>query len=231
MISSDVLPVNWRDVFSADDRRIGIGVDPATTTKKKSNPTGIAVVQQVGLTFFARVLLRFKTSDPRVTTAIIRELLDLPHGLKVRRVCILATNERFYAAQLKRELSGKVPVQPVIESEATVYLGEKMLVKSYLGNQLINTIEDGYLAVPDERWVKNDLRQPVRVGGTFATEPDESGNHADAFCALGAALHALISKGGPAQAEAVQVGGPPQGDARWKNPFAAKFSNPVRVHV
>ena len=231
MKALDVLPSNWRDVFSPDHRRIGIGIDPATTTKKKSNPTGIAVIQQVGLMYFVRVLLRFKTSDPRVTTGIVRELLDLPHGLKVRKVCILATNERFYAAQLKRELAGTVPVQPVIESEGTVYLGEKMLVKSYLGNQLINTIEDGYLAVPDERWVKSDLRQPVRVGGTFAAEPDESGNHADGFCAIGAGLHALIAKGGRAEAAAVQIGGSALAPGGWKNPHASKFQNPVRVHV
>jgi hypothetical protein len=236
MIVTDVLPSNWRDVFSRDHRRIGIGCDPATTTKKKSNPTGIAVIQQVGLTYFVRLLLRFKTSDPRVTTAILRELATgLPHGLKARRICILATNERFYAAGLRRELAGIVPVEPVIESEVTTYLGEDMIFKSYLGNQLVNTIEDGYLPVPDEPWVKADIRQVVRDKGTFTAEPDENGNHADGFCAIGAGLHALIGKGGPAQARAVPVGtskmtGRP--NPGFKNPHFRQFEQSgVKVHA
>ena len=186
MIVSDVLPANWRDVFHPDHRKIGIGADPATTTKKKSNPSAIAVTQQVGLSFFVRILVKFKTSDPAVTTALLRELLDLPHGLRARRLCILATNERFYAAGLRRELAGLVPVEAVIESEATQYLGERMLVKSYLGNQFVNTIDDGYLPLPDASWLKADIRQVERVAGSFAAEPDENGNHADGFCAIGA---------------------------------------------
>lgn len=233
MIVSDVLPANWRDVFSRDYPRVGIGVDPATTTKKKSNPTGVAVIQQVGLSYFVRLLLRFKTSDPQVTTAILRELATgLPHSLKVRRICILATNERFYAAQLKRELAGIVPVDPVIESEATVYLGENMLVKSYLGNQLVNTIEDGYLPLPDETWVKADLRQVVRDKGTFTAEPDENGNHADGFSATSAGLHALISKGGPAVADAVDISGGKTRRRDLKNPFAGlHFSRGTTLHA
>ncbi len=226
MTLSHVLPANWRDVFTRDHRRIGIGVDPATTTKKKSNPSAIAVIQQVGLSYFVRILLRFKTSDDRVTTGLIHELaLELPHGLKVRRVCILATNERFYAGQLRRSLAGKVPVEAVIESEATQYLGEQMTVKAYLGNQLVNTIDDGYLPLPDEKWVQSDFRQVDRDKGTFNAEPDENGNHADGFCATGAGLHALIGRGGPAQARAVTTGsfGGRKSSGGWKNPYFSKF--------
>jgi hypothetical protein len=236
MIVSDVLPASWRDVFSENDRRIGIGVDPATTTKKKSNPTGIAVIQQVGLSYFVRILLRFKTSDPDVTTEILRELVTgLPHTLKARRLCILATNERFYAAGLRRQFSGIVPVEMLIESEATTYLGEKMTVKSYLGNQLVNTIEDGYLPLPDEPWVKSDIRQVVRDKGTFNAEPDENGNHADGFCAIGAGLHALIARGGPAQAKATPVGSSAKSgkpNAGFKNPYYSKFqTHGAKIHV
>ena len=204
--ANNVLPADWRSVFLPNHPRIGIGCDPATTTKKKSNPSSIAVIQQVGLTFFVRVLLRFKTSDPRVTTAILRELLDLPHGLRCRRIAILATNERFFATGVKHEFAGLCPVELVIESEAHIYLGEPMSMKSYLGNQLVNTMEDGYLALPDYPWIQRDIRQVVREGGTFAADVDESGNHADGFCAIGAGLHTLLSGSGPAEASAAQVG-------------------------
>lgn len=235
MKALDVLPNNWRDVFHPDHRTIGIGCDPATTTKKKSNPTGVSVVQKVGLTYYVRLLLRFKTQDPAVTTWILRELASgLPHGLRVRRLVILATNERFYAAGLRRELAGIVPVEPLVESEATVYLNEKMLVKSYLGNQLVNTIEDGYLPLPDESWVKTDLRQKVRDKGTFEADVDENGNHADGFDAVAAGLHAVMGKGGPAQASATQVGtfGKAKGAGRKLFNQYAKFhgTGGVRLH-
>ena len=68
---ADVLPANWTSFFSPTGLRIGIGVDPATTTKKKSNPTGISVLQQDGVMIWARLVLRFKTDDDRVTTALI----------------------------------------------------------------------------------------------------------------------------------------------------------------
>ena len=234
MIHSDVIPLGWRDVFTSNNPRIGIGLDPATTTKKKSNPSSIAVVQQVGLSFFVRVLLRFKTSDPRVTTSILRELLDLPHGLKCRRTSILATNERFFAAGLKHEFAGICPVELVIESEGTVYLGQSMSMKAYLGNQLVNTIDDGYLALPDYPWVQKDLRQVIKEGGTFASDVDESGNHADAFCAISAALHSLLSGSGPVQASATQVGtfGSNQQVGRdLKNPYAHLYEKGTRLHA
>lgn len=234
MIVTDVLPANWRDVFTPNHPRIGIGLDPATTTKKKSNPSSIAVLQQVGISFFVRVLLRFKTSDPRVTTWLLRELLDLPHGLKCRRVAILATNERFYAAGVKREFAGICPVELVIESEGTVYLGEKMSMKAYLGNQLVNTMDDGYVALPDYPWVQKDLRQVVREGGTFASDVDEGGNHADAFCAISAALHSLLSGSGPAEASAAQVGSygsRQQAGRALKNPYAHLYEKGTRLHA
>lgn len=232
---TSLLPAGWQSVFTESDRKIAIGVDPATTTKRKSNPTAIAVAQLVQLTVFIRVALRFKTDDPRVTTAVIRELATkLPHGLKARRVNILATNERFFASSLKRELAGIVPVDLVIESEKTTYLGVEMPVKMAIGNMVVNQIDDGYLAVADEEWVKKDLRQTTRDRGTFLAEPDEMGNHADLFCAIGAALRGLLSKGGAAEASATPVGGTGRQRAhrRLLNPLAHLHrGSGAKVHV
>ena len=231
-------PMFCRQIGRMSSRATTGGLGSAATpetTRKKSNPSAIAVLQQVGLSYFVRILLRFKTSDPRVTTALLRELATgLPHGLKTRRICILATNERFYAAQLRRELSGTVPVEPIIESEATTYMGEQMLVKSYLGNQLVNTIEDGYLPLPDVPFVKADIRQVVRDQGKFNAEPDENGNHADGFCAIGAALHAIIGSGGPAQAKAIDItqSGNAKPNMGWKNPYYKKSqTGGVKIHA
>jgi len=205
---ADILPPGWLDVFAPDAPRIGIGLDPATTTKAKSNPSGISVIQQVGLVYFARLVVRFKTDDPDVTEGLLTLILDglRSRGLSVRRLCILATNERFFATALRKKFTGKVPVELVIESEKTAYLGEEMLYKAYLGNLFVGTIDDGYLPLPPEEFIKRDVRQVVRDRGTFDAEVAEDGGHGDTFASTSAALHALKTKSGPAIASAACVG-------------------------
>jgi hypothetical protein len=82
-----------------------------------------------------------------------------------------------------------------------------MLVKTYLGNLVVNTMNDDHLWLPDATWLRDDLRQTVREKGGFGCEPDEMGNHADCFCAIGAGLHGHITGGGPIHAEAQDFGG------------------------
>ncbi len=213
---------DWK--YLLGDGPIAVGVDPATTTKKLSNPTGLVVTQREGLDFIIRAAIRFKTNDPAVTRAFIDRAIDLPNNRRVRRVVILATSERFFATDERSRLAGRVPVELVIESEKISYMGEEMTYKLYLGNLVVNTFNDNQVAAPNAVWLRNDLRQPE--GATFAAEPDENGNHADVFCALGASLHGLISAGGPATAAAValsKIGAPPAVRPGVKNPYARKF--------
>lgn len=206
--ADSILPAGWLSLFSDVHPRIGIGLDPATTTKKTSNPSAITVTQQVGLMFLARLIIRYKTDDPDVTEMILRQIIDglRSRGLSVRRLCILATNERFFAVSLRKKFVSKVPVELVIESENITYLGEKMLVKAYLGNLVVNTIDDGYLPLPPEPFVKTDMRLVVKDRGTFDSELGEDGGHGDTFASTGASLHALKTKGGPAEAAGAQIG-------------------------
>lgn len=213
---------DWK--YLLGDGPIAVGVDPATTTKKLSNPTGLVVTQREGLDYFVRAAIRFKTNDPAVTRAFIDRAIDLPNNKRVRRVVILATSERFFATDERSRLAGRVPVELVIESEKISYLGEEMTYKLYLGNLVVNTLNDAQLGLPDSVWMRNDLRQPE--GATFAAEPDENGNHADVFCGLGASLHGLISAGGPVTATAVplsNIGAPPRLRPGLKNPLAHLF--------
>lgn len=217
----EFLPRDWRDLL-AQNGRVGIGIDVATTAKKTSNPTGLALVQEVGADYFARLVLRFKTQDSGVIYAILEELLDLPHGLRVRKVCVDATNERFFAADLRKDFAGKVVVEPMVQSETMTYKGEKMTVKAFLGQQLVNTVEDGHLLLPNEKWLERDIRQVKRAGGSFEADVDADGNHADAFDGIKFALHAAMSSGGRAEASAAPTGtlGQPGRPRWWKNPFA-----------
>lgn len=216
-----IFPPGWQGYLDPMYPRLGLGLDLATTTKKKSNPACLALTQQVGLMYFVRLLVRFKTEDPDVTRSIISTALDLPHSLKAGRLCVDATNERFFATDLRKDLAGKIMVDLVISSEATTYLGERMLFKSYLGNLLVNAMTDGYLAIPDEEWLKKDLRQVVTSRGTFDADVDAEGNHADAFDAIKLSLHALQQGSGRAEAHATAVGHGTRGERPGiKNPLA-----------
>lgn len=224
----DLLPAGWPDVLDAQHPRIGLGLDIATTTGGKSNPSGLAITQEVGLMRMVRLVVRFKTDDPDVTTGLIERVHAglRARGLNARRLCIDATNERFFAVQLKRKLAGKLPVELIISSEKTTYMGEAMLWKVYLANLLINTADDGYLGIPPLDWLKNDLRQVVRDRGTFTAEVADDGGHADCFDGIKLSLHALMAKGGRGEVAAASTGslGRTQAPGRKVlNPYAANF--------
>lgn len=230
----DILPAGWLDVFSPSHPRIGIGLDPATTTKQTSNPSSVTLVQQVNLLYFERLVLRLKTDDPDVFEWLFKTILAglSSRGLHARRLCIAATNERFFAVTMRKRLAGKVPVELIIESEKTSYLGEEMLYKAYLGNLVVNTIEDGYLPLPPCDWLKKDYRSVIRERGTFDAELLEDGGHGDCFVSAGLALHALRMKGGKAGAEAAGATGlrGQQPTRKVLNPFANRYGRqPGRV--
>lgn len=206
--------------------RLGLGLDVATTEKETSNPSALALVEAVNLDYVVRLILRWKTSNPEVTIGILNSVLMRLAPRRARRLCVDATSEKFFAAEVKRRLTALVPVDLVVSSESTEYLGEKMSVKAFLGNQLINEIEDGHLLLPDEAWVKDDFRLVKRDRGSFVTEIDASGGHGDVFDAVKLALHAAKGAGGPAQANAAAVGtfGAHRAQGRLRNPFAHLFS-------
>lgn len=187
---------DWKEMIGQGP--LGYGFDPATTTKKTSNPSAFAAVEKVGLDYVVRCAARWKTDNPEVTRAMLRRTLDLPHGRRPRRLCVGATSERFFARDLKTEFAGRVIVELVIESETITYLGVDMSTKVYLGNLLVNAANDAHLLLPSAPWLAKDLRQPE--GGTFNAEVDESGNHGDCFVAIALAIHALTRGGGPAVA-------------------------------
>jgi hypothetical protein len=62
MRTADILPAGWRGVFSPQGR-VGIGMDLATTNKARSNPSALAVCQEVGLDVFARLLVRYGAAE------------------------------------------------------------------------------------------------------------------------------------------------------------------------
>ena len=229
---ADALPLGWLDHL-AENTRLGSGLDVATTERATSNPSSLAIVEEVGMMFFVRLLMRWKTADPEVTKALIRLVIS---SLALRRrrlvkLCADATNERFFATDLRSALVGMVPVELVISSEAITYRGEKMPTKTYLGNLYVNTIDDGRMALPEEKWIADDARLVTRDRGGFDAAVDKQGNHADTFDAVKLALHSLIGRGGPATASAASTGTMNRSPIGWRNPLARLFERGGTVHV
>lgn len=200
----NVLPAGWRD-FIAPEGRIAFGLDPATTQKKKSNPSGFCIMQEVGTGFAARVVCRWKAADPDVPRAVITEALDLPHGLKPVALCVDATSEKYFAADLKKYFAGRVRVRLISSSETLTYNNEKMTFKLFLGNLLVNTLEDRQLILPQSAWLTKDLRQVKRAAGTFTAEVEADGSHADGFDGIKLARYGLMT-GGPAELAEMRIG-------------------------
>ncbi|HEY8898918.1 MAG TPA: hypothetical protein VIM61_00685 [Chthoniobacterales bacterium] len=223
---SDILPRDLPALLH-EHSRLGMGYDIATTTKEKSNPSSLSVVEQIGLDYYVRLILRWKTADPAVARAVITAVLMLIAPRRPVKLCVDASNEKYYAADLKRDLAGIVVTDLVVSGEATEYLGEKMSFKTYLGNLLVHTMEEGHLFLADHVWIKNDFRLVTRDRGGFVTEVDAGGNHGDTFDSTKLALHALIGPGGPVTAAAAAVGNfarPSTGGRVLRNPYAHLFN-------
>ncbi len=224
---ADILPIDLSALLH-ERSRIGLGYDIATTTKEKSNPSCLSVVEEIGLDYYVRLILRWKTDDPETARAIITAVLMLIAPRRPIKLCVDASSEKYYAADLKRALAGMVVTDLVASGASTEYLGEKMSFKTYLGNLIVNTMDGGHLFLPNHSWIKNDFRLVTRDRGGFLTEVDANGNHGDTFDSTKLGLHALIGAGGPVAAAAATVGtfgGRRSSGGRigLMNPFAHRF--------
>lgn len=174
------LPADWRELLGEIEGSVTLGFDVATTEKKKSNPSSITITEKSGTDFLARLIFRWKTEDPNVSRAYLREFI-VNGGLKVRCLSVDASNERFFAKQIRDEFSRYCPVRLVVSSETITVGTVEMLTKTYLGNLVVNALDDAKLALPAAKEVRVDFRLVRKVRGGFDAEVDGSGNHADTF--------------------------------------------------
>lgn len=201
--------------------RVGLGMDVATTTRGKSNPSCVAVGEEIGLDTALRLIVTWKTSDPKVARARVRRLVEAVAartvGGRARALSIDATNERYFAADLRDDLRGLLPVHLVVASETLELPGEDTPItyKQHLGAQLVGELDDNHLWLPPERYVRDDMRLVRKEKGAFVCEPDIDGKHGDVFDAVKLVRHSL-STGGPVEAAAAAVGayGAPQQPGR-----------------
>lgn len=206
LFAEDDLPAGWARMFNPG-AMVGVGADPATTENEKSNPFGIVVTERIEGRYVARLVLSLKSADPKKPKAILKEICETlrPVGLSLD-----ASSERYWCAEVAQEISGICPVQLMVSGEKTEYLGEVMTVKSYLGNLAVNAMDDGLVSLPPNREVKDDFRLVKRYKGGFNNDLDSvTGRHGDLFDGFKQSLHALVSGGAAAVAEAVGFSGSP----------------------
>jgi hypothetical protein len=193
------------------DKTAAIGIDPATTTKQKSNPTAVAVTEEHVTEEIDRAIFVWKTADSKVAD----ERIDLivaavaarkAGGGRARAMAIDATNERYWAGATRDRLASELPVELVVGSESHDEPGvEPMTKKQYLGNRLIGSIDDNRRTLPPDRYVREDFRLVKKDRGLLVCDPDIDGKHGDTFDAVKLASFALQT-GGPVEAGAAQVG-------------------------
>lgn len=181
---------------------VGLGWDLATTENETSNPNGFTVMQQCGDEFVEVAVFVWKTKDPRIAKMRAREIVGAvaarKAGGRARRLCVDATNERYFATELRNELGAVIPVELVIGSETIEVPAheEPITMKQYLGGQYVAVLNDNHLTLPPERYIKEDHRLPKTEKGKFVCVPDAQGRHGDTFDGGKLALRALRSNAG-----------------------------------
>jgi hypothetical protein len=195
--------LDWLRAHISPDAPVGLGLDKATTTGEKSNPSALAVVEQHGPEIVVRAIFVWRERDPEIADdrieRVIRAVASRPGG-RARALAIDATNERYDAERQKKLFRRHLPVLLIVASEAVKKPGLEKPTnwKEYLGEQYCAKLNDNRVTLPPDEYVRLDHRLVLRDRGRFVCEPDDEGRHGDTFDAVKLALHALNSgAGGP----------------------------------
>lgn len=211
MTPREAIPNTWIDFLT--NHKIGLGIDLATSDKGTSNPSSLTVTQKVGRVYKVRLLVSWKTEDPDVTKAVVKMVLEDIRlaGFRAKRLSIDASNEVFFARQLKKFLRGHCSVTLVKGGEKIKYDGHELDAKTILGNLYINELEDGNIDLPENNFIFTDHRLVKRDRGSFVTETGKAGQHGDTFDSTKLSIWSLIKGGGKVKADAVDTTGKRKG--------------------
>lgn len=203
---SDAIPNTWLSRLTPEP--LGLGLDLATTTKQTSNPSALSVGQRVSGRFIIRLLISWKTADPDVTRAVLRLVLDhIATGpARARRLCIDASNEVFFATDLRKMFGGRLPIELIKGGENIKFRNETLNAKTLLGNLYASLLEDGLCLLPADDWIALDHRLVKREAGGFVTDLGQNGQHGDTFDACKLSYWSVTGTGGNVTADPLQVG-------------------------
>lgn len=186
---------------------LSLGYDVATSEKGTSNPSAVSVLQREGRICITRLIVSWKTREPAVARQVLTAILDdiQNAGFKPRRLCIDASSEKYFAADMRTFLRARVATELVAGGQKLEFRGEALDAKTLLGNMYSSALEDGLIFLPAGEWIEFDHRLVKREAGRFVTDLGPAGEHGDTFDAGKLAYWGLHSSGSP-QAHAAQVG-------------------------
>ena len=198
---------------SLTDGPVGIGFDVATTTAEVSNPSCVNVREKKANDRFDRLVVIWKERKPQIARerlqAIVQCVRNRPAGGPARKLCIDASNERYFAEETADLLAPLIPVQLVIagntvEPRPPGYSDRDGSVnyKTWLGDTEAALINDGRVAKPADEYVKTDCRLVMKDSGRYVCVPDpQTGAHGDTFDGGKYAEFALTTTAGAITAE------------------------------
>jgi hypothetical protein len=208
---------------SLRDGPVGIGFDVATTTAELSNPSAVTVRERGndGL-YYDRLKVVWKERKPQVARARLQEIVQVIRhracGIPARRLCIDASNERYFAEETADILAPMIPVMLIFNGNNVTprppgYAEQdgEINYKTFLGDLEAGQVNDGRIVLPPDEYIKKDYRMVMKDGGRFICVPDsQTGAHGDTFDSGKLSGFALMSATGAINIDTVKkirVGG------------------------
>jgi hypothetical protein len=199
-------PAGWLDALGSGE--IAAGLDLASTEGKKSNPTSLSLVEKRSGRFAARVVLWWKTANPKVTERRLIEIFTALRsaGKKVKVLNADATNDRLYVATLRDRLRGLVRVKGIVSSATIKYRGQELSARTVSWTMLRETVEENQIDLPPGRYLAQDFLRTKRApGDLYVASVGPNGEHADTADGTRLGLMGHMFGSGPVEIEAVQI--------------------------
>lgn len=184
-----------------------LGHDIATTEKKTSNPASLTIMERVGMDYFARGIIWWKTADPDIALAILEHSVRVLRAREKRPtgLWVDASNELYHAKTVQRRLGGLLAVRLVKGGAKSLREGEPQDMKTYTGNVLVMHMEASRIPLPNHPYIEGDFGRVVKANGRFDCAVGPNGEHGDTFDSTKLALLGQLT-GGPVDIKAVSVG-------------------------
>lgn len=174
-----LIPASWTDHLR--DGMVCLGLDVASTTENKSNPSALSLMEHWDRRYWVRLQLRWKTGDLDVMETILRHVLKYVPRAQRKALVVDKSNEKFAANKLAKVLGREINVVGFAGGQKVRYQGEDSDAKTAMGAAYCAALEDGLIALPAGKWIRDDHRQVTRNGARFDAKVDKEGNHADVF--------------------------------------------------
>ena len=184
----------WADSY-ATGMPCAAGLDMASTTEKKSNPSSLTITQYINGVYYELFTLRFKVGEYNILRELLRYVLHaLPWGA-LQELAVDTSNEKLAGSKLASDLNA--PVVGYSGGQNVTLQGQAVKAKYAMGVSYVQAYEDRRLAIATPKWLADDRRSVQRNGDQFTAPVTAEGYHADTFDSGKLALWGLLNPSAP----------------------------------